>query len=69
MGVFMLILRIIMLVAFFVGLIISLISGAVASSKKFNNETLQNHYKVKIKLIGIIIMAAAVAVLMILSLV
>lgn len=65
----MLIVRIILLVVFFVGLIISLISGAVASAKKFNNETIEYHYKVKIKLIGIVVMAAAVALLMILSLV
>jgi len=64
---FLLILRILMLVAFVGGIVVSLLSKTIASSKKFKKQSNQDHYAVKIKLIGYIISAAAVVVLLLLS--
>ena len=67
MATFLLIVRIIMLVAFVAGVIVSIISGLIAKAKKFGNDKLEAHYAVKIKLIGYIISAVAVVVLLLLS--
>ncbi len=67
MATFLLILRIILLVAFVAGLVVSMSSKAIAKAKKFGNQKVEDHYAVKVKLIGYIICGAAVAVLLLLS--
>ncbi|MBQ9790058.1 MAG: hypothetical protein IJW24_00500 [Clostridia bacterium] len=67
MHTFLLIVRIILLVIFVAGIVISMMSKTLAKAKKFGNQKLEDHYAVKTKLIGYIISAAAVAVLLLLS--
>ena len=67
MATFLLIVRILMLIAFIAGIVVSLVSGAIAKAKKFGNDKLEAHYAVKIKLLGYVISAVAVVVLLLLS--
>ena len=67
MAVFLLIVRILLLVVFVAGLIVSFMSGAIAKAKKTGNSKLEAHFAVKIKLIGYLIAAGAVVVLLLLS--
>lgn len=68
MSVFLLILRIILLIAFVAGIIMVFIAAPVAKAKKFGNQNVENHYMTRFKIIGYLVCAIAIAVLAILSL-
>ena len=68
MKTFLLIVRILLLIAFVAGIIMTMIAGVVADSKKFPKEQMREHYKIRFKIIGYLVCAIAVAILMILSL-
>ena len=52
MGTFLLIVRILLVLVFFTGVIISFCSASIARSKKFNNDKVESRYATKVKLIG-----------------
>lgn len=68
MQTFLLILRILLLIGFVAGIIISLISGTIAKAKKFQKENQTSYYQSKIKVIGYLVSGISLAVLMIISL-
>ena len=68
MKTFLLIVRILLLIAFVAGIIMVMIAGTVAKAKKFPKEQMTEHYKARFKIWGYLVCAIAVAILMILSL-
>ena len=68
MKVFLLIIRILLIIGVLAGIILMLLSEKLASRKKFGNDKLEAHYRVKTKLIGFIITGSALAILLIIGL-
>jgi len=68
MQIFLLIIRILLLIAFVVGIILMAISNAVAESKKFKKDEAKRHYATKFKLIGFLVCAISFLILLIMSL-
>jgi len=69
MRVFVLIVRIVLLLGFLAGIILIMIAPTIAKTKKFKNEQHFNHYMVKLKLIGFVVCASAVALLLIVNMI
>ena len=68
MRVFLLIIRILLILGVLAGIIIMSLSEKLAIRKKFGNEKIENHYRVKTKLIGFIISGIALAILLLIGL-
>lgn len=68
MHVFLLILRIVLIIAFITGIIMSFISGNVARAKKFPKESQTSYYQARFKVIGYLVSGIALAVLILIGL-
>lgn len=68
MDVFLLIIRILLLLGVLAGIIMYMISGAVAKAKKFQKEEMTNHYQTKFKVWAMLVIAISIGLLMIMSL-
>ena len=69
MSIFILILRILLLIGAIVGIILMGISNVVANGKKFKKQEDKQHYAIRLKLIGFLVIASAFALLIILGLI